>query len=66
MDFLLVVDKSSTDDMNELAHDFKKEEINVALKQMHPTKVSGLDDKSPFFYQKYWHLVGSLSLKLYC
>ena len=25
---------------------------------MHPSKSSGLDGKSPLFFQKYWHVVG--------
>lgn len=32
-------------------------EIKKAIFHMHPYKSSGPDDMSPFFYQKYWHVV---------
>ena len=35
------------------------EEIRVALFQMHPSKSPGPDGMSPFFFQKYWSIVGA-------
>ena len=34
------------------------EEVRLALFQMHLSKSSGPDGMSPFFFQKYWHVVG--------
>lgn len=59
MEFLLAVSRRITNDMNmEVAYDFIVEEINVALKQMHPTKVSRSDAMPSIFYQRHWHIVG--------
>lgn len=38
--------------------DFTKEEIFLALKQMHPTKAPSPDGMTPIFYQKYWDAIG--------
>ena len=38
---------------------FTREEVITALKQMHPTKASGLDGMSTIFFQKYWDVVGN-------
>ena len=47
------------DEMNmELTRGFTKEEVVVALKQMHPTKSPGPDGMSALFFQKYWSIVG--------
>ncbi|XP_062028495.1 uncharacterized protein LOC133744394 [Rosa rugosa] len=37
---------------------YSDEEIKVALFQMHPSKSPSPDGMSPFFFQKYWHIVG--------
>ena len=36
---------------------YNVEEIHNAIKQMHPTKVSGLDGMPAIFYQKFWFIV---------
>ena len=43
----------------ELTRGFTKEEVVVALKQMHPTKSPGPDGMSALFFQKYWSIVGT-------
>ena len=43
----------------ELISEFTKEEVELALKQMHPTKAPGLDGMSALFFQKYWDVVGN-------
>ena len=49
-----------TDEMNmELTRGFTKEEVVIALKQMHPTKSPGPDGMSALFFQKYWSIVGT-------
>ena len=45
--------------MNEsLSRCFTREEVTIALKQIHPTKALGPDGMSAIFYQKYWSIVG--------
>jgi hypothetical protein len=49
-----------TEDMNKaLTREFTASEVELALKQMAPTKAPGPDGMPPVFYQKYWHVVGS-------
>ena len=49
-----------TYEMNlELTRGFTKEEVVVALKQMHPTKSPGPNGISTLFFQKYWSIVGT-------
>ena len=33
-------------------------EVEKALQQIHPSKAPGPDSLNPFFYQKYWYIVG--------
>ena len=48
------------DEMNmELTRGFTKEEVVIALKQLHLTKSPGLDGMSALFFQKYWSIVGT-------
>lgn len=56
---LEAVDKVVTDGMNmELLQPFVGEEVRTALFQMHPSKSPGLDGMSPFFFQKFRHIIG--------
>ena len=49
-----------TDEMNvELSKNFTREEIVIALKQIHPTKSPGPNGMSTLFFQKYWDFIGS-------
>ena len=54
-----MVDGVVTKEMNQsLLRPFVGEEVRIALFQMHPSKSSRPDSMSPFFFQKYWHVVG--------
>lgn len=65
MDFLSALERRVIDNMClELDSDFLAEEINIILKQMHPTKAPGLDGMSFLFDQKYWHIVGPIVTKV--
>ena len=45
--------------MNEaLVQPYTEDEVRTALFQMHPSKAPGPDGMSPFFFKKYWHIVG--------
>ena len=47
-----------TDEMNQkLISTFTRDEVEAALKQMHPTKAPGPDGMSTIFFQKYWDVV---------
>ena len=55
---LEAVDKVVTEDMaNSLTQPYFEEEVRVALFSMHPSKARGSGGMSPFFFQKYWHIV---------
>ncbi|XP_024196036.1 uncharacterized protein LOC112199223 [Rosa chinensis] len=54
------IDVRVTTEMNDsLLAPYTVEEIKEALFQMHPYKAPRPDGMSPFFFQKYWDLVGS-------
>ena len=54
-----VVDKVMTQDMaHSLTQPYTEEEVRVALFSMHPSKSPGPDGMSPFFFRKYWNIVG--------
>ena len=49
-----------TNEMNQsLIKEFIREEVVIALQQMHPTKAPGPDGMSAIFFQKYWDIVGN-------
>lgn len=59
MEFLETPGGGVSDPMKvDLSQDYTFEEIESALKQMHPTKAPSLDSMPPLFYQKYWVIVG--------
>ena len=56
---IAVVPIKVTDDMNaRLTRNFSREEVVIALKQIHPIKTPGPDGMSAIFYQNYWSIVG--------
>ena len=56
---LEAVDHVVTPEVNyHLIQPYTAEEVKRALFQMHPSKSLGPDGMSPFFFQKYWHVVG--------
>ena len=53
------IQRKVTPQMNEsLTRPYTTDEFRIALFQMHPSKSPGPDSMSPFFFQKYWHIVG--------
>ena len=53
------VDQKVMDEMAQsLTQAYSEEEVKNALFQMHPSKAPGPDGMSPFFFQKFWHIVG--------
>ena len=54
------VDPKVSDEMNQfLIKQFTRDEIEAALKQMHPTKSPGPDSMPTIFFQNYWDIVGN-------
>ena len=54
------VDRVVTDEMvQSLTQPYSKEDVRRALFSMHPSKSPRLDGMSPFFFQNFWHIVGS-------
>jgi hypothetical protein len=43
---------------SQLLQTYSAEEIKKAIFQMHPSKSPGPDGMIPFFFQKYWHIIG--------
>ena len=41
-----------------LIRPYMEEEVKTAFFQMHPSKSPRLDCMSPFFFKKFWHIVG--------
>ena len=57
---LVAVDRVVSEEINQqLLLPFTPEEVRVALFQMHPSKAPGSDGMSSFFFQKFWHIVGT-------
>ena len=57
---LRTVERRITPQMNDnLTQRYTTKEVRYALFQMHPSKSPGPDGMSPFFFQKYWHIVGT-------
>ena len=53
------VDKVVTDEMvGSLNQPYSEEDERRALFSMHPSKSPGPDGMFPFFFQKFWHIVG--------
>ena len=58
-DVLTSVDNVVTEEMaRSLTCSYTEEEVQADLFQMHPSKSPGPDSMSPFFFQKFWHIVG--------
>ncbi|KAK9995716.1 hypothetical protein SO802_020402 [Lithocarpus litseifolius] len=58
-DVIVFVDRMVTEGMaHSLTRPYTEEEVKAALFQMHPSKSPGPDGMSPFFFQKFWHIVG--------
>ncbi|KAK9984458.1 hypothetical protein SO802_033983 [Lithocarpus litseifolius] len=53
------VDRVVTPETNQsVLQNYTVEEVHRALFQMHPSKSPGSNGMSPFFFQKFWHIVG--------
>lgn len=64
MEFLETIKMRLSEQMEvDLSRDYTLEEIEWALKQMHPTKAPGPNTMFTHFYQKYWSTVGPMVSK---
>ena len=53
------VERRITPQLNDrLTQRYTPDEVQTTLFQMHPSKAPRPDGMSPFFFQKYWHIVG--------
>ena len=53
------VETKFTEEMNgKLCWPYLVEEVEAVLPQMHPSKVPGPDGFNPYFYQKFWPIIG--------
>lgn len=59
------VDQRVTIEMNRALLQPYTTEVCRALFHMHPSKAPGLDGSSPFFFQKYWNVVGFDIIQLF-
>ena len=58
-DVLASVDRVVTGEMvRNLVRPYTAEEVRTTLFQMHPSKAPDPDGISPFFFQRFWHIVG--------
>ena len=56
---LNLVERVVTSEMNQsLLQNYTAKEVHRALFQMHPSNSPGPDGMSPFFFQKFWHIMG--------
>ena len=56
---LEAVEKVVTDDMDQsLIQPYSGDDVRRALFNMHPSKSSEPDGMTPFFFQKFWHIIG--------
>lgn len=49
----------SPEEAESLSQTYTADEVQIALKQLHPTKSPGYYLLHALFIQKYWHIVGS-------
>lgn len=55
----------SSSEICQLTQPLEKSEISLAIQSLNPFKAPGRDVLHPYFFQKYWHIVG-LSVITFC